>query len=262
MNIKYKFLLIITLVIILFNFNSTYGLSKTDTYKYMHGINNLLLIGVDNTNFNDRSPCYCSIILTINSVSKNLKLTSLCKDTLVDIPGIGVGSLSDSYLYGDEKLLLNTIESNFDIEIDNYVVINKTALIKIIQSIGDINFDASYLNGYDVINLLSKYSKSSVFLQEELQRNILQSILYNFAKLPFINYPGVIAYTFPYVKLNITPYRMLSLGFTALSLNNYKAEQLQFPDPSYSNYKTISSKSYLDFDKNKCISILKNFIYK
>lgn len=262
MNIKYRFLLIITLVIILFNFNPAYCLSKTDNYKYIHGINNLLLIGVDNTNFSDKSPCYCSIIITIDSVSKNLKLVSLCKDTLVDIPGTGIGSLSDAYLYGDERSLVSTIESNFDIKIDNYVVINKTALIKIIQSIGDIRFDASYLNGYDVINLLAKYSKSSVFLQEELQRNILQSILYNFAKLPFINYPGVIAYTFPYVKLNITPYKMLSLGFTALSLNNYKAEQLQFPDPRYSNYETINNKSYLNYNKSKCINIFKNFIYK
>lgn len=265
MNIRYKLLLsiaLIALIFSLFSFNITYCLNKSNSYEYMNGINNLLLIGVDNTNLNDKSPCYCAIIITINSISKNLKLTSLCKDTLTNIPGIGVGSLSESYLYGGEKLLVKTIKSNFDINIDNYVVINKTALIKLIESIGNISFDNSHLNGDNIINLLSKHSKSSIFLQEEIQRNILQSILYNFAKLPFTNYPNVIAHTFGYVKLNITPYRMLSLGFTALSLNNYKAEQLQFPLPIYSKYTVISNNSYLVYDKSKCISILKNFIYK
>ncbi|MEG2787223.1 MAG: LCP family protein [Romboutsia sp.] len=259
MNIKYHLLLCIIFYVVIININTVYGLEKTP--EYIYGINNLLLIGVENNNTNNKSQFYSTTILTIDSISKNLRLTSLSKDTLVNIPTIGQGSLSESYLYGKERLLIETIENNFDINIDNYVVINKVALVRIINSIGGINFDNVYLDGVNTLNMISKYNKSNIFLQEKLQRNLIQSMLYSFSKLPFINYPGVIAATFPYVRVNITPYKMLSLGFTALSLKNYTATQLQFPIPKHSSYATISGEYYLNWNKNLCLPILDNFIY-
>lgn len=257
---KYKILLCVALIFSIVSINFSYSLDKAP--EYIYGINNLLIIGVNSNDNSEKTPCYSATVLTINSINKNLKLTSLCRYTLVDIPGIGSGSLSDSYLYGREKLLVKTIESNFDINIDNYVVINKPVFIKIINSIGGIRIGNNNLSGDDALNMICKYSKSHVFIQEEIQRKIVQSMLYSFSRLPFISYPGVIAYTFPYVNVNITPYKMLSLGFTALSLRNYKAQQLQFPPPEYSFYENISSRSYLNWNKKICIPILNNFIYK
>jgi polyisoprenyl-teichoic acid--peptidoglycan teichoic acid transferase len=260
MNIKYKLIICTTLIFTIISLNFSYSLDKTP--EYIYGINNLLLIGVNSDDKNEKTPCYSATVLTINSIDKSLKLTTLCVDTLVDIPSIGNGSLRDSYLYGREKLLVNTIESNFNINIDNYVVINKTALVKIVNSIGGIKISNSNLSGEDTLKLLLKYGKSNVFIQEEVQRNVIQAMLYSFSRLPFISYPGVIAYTFPYVKVNITPYKMLSLGFTALSLTNYKAKQLQFPPSEYSVYENISSRTYINWDKKVCIPILNDFIYK
>ena len=120
------------------------------------------------------------------------------------------------------------MKNNFNLKIDNYVVINKVALIKIIDSINGINFEGSHVNGQETVNLLYKYSKKNIFLQEEIQRKILQEILYSFSKLDFMYYPKIIYHTFPYIKINITPSKMLNLGFTALSFKTIQLNNFNF----------------------------------
>lgn len=257
---KLKQLLFLILIYYIFNLNTTNSYALDTNAQYINGINNLLIIGI-NTSSNSNSKLYCCIVLTIDSVNKSLKITSICKDSLVDIPNIGYGNLSDSYINGKEYILIETMKNNFNLKIDNYVVINKVALIKIIDSINGINFEGSYVNGQETVNLLYKYSKKDTLLQEEIQRKILQEILYSFSKLDFIYYPRVIYHTFPYIKVNITPAKMLNLGFTALSFENYTAKQLQFPLIEYSSYISLYNNSFLGWDRSINLLELNQFIY-
>lgn len=50
------------------------------------------------------------MILTIDKDHKNIKLTSLARDTLVNIPGYGFEKLTHAYAYGKADLLLETIQ--------------------------------------------------------------------------------------------------------------------------------------------------------
>ncbi|GAA0106343.1 LCP family protein [Paraclostridium sordellii] len=257
---KLKQLLFLILIYYIFNLNTTNSYSLDTKAQYIDGINNLLIIGVDSSS-NSNSKLYCSIVLTIDSVNKSLKITSICKDSLVNIANIGYGKLSNSYINGKEYILIETIKNNFTLKIDNYVVINKVALIKIIDSINGIDFKGSHVNGQETVNLLYKYSNKNLFLQEEIQRKILQEILYSFSKLDFLYYPRVIYHTFPYIKINITPSKMLNLGFTALSFNNYTAKQLQFPLIEYSSYISLYNNSFLGWDRRINLLELNKFIY-
>lgn len=257
---KLKQLLFLILIYYIFNLNTTNSYSLDTKAQYIDGINNLLIIGVDSSS-NSNSKLYCSIVLTIDSVNKSLKITSICKDSLVNIANIGYGKLSNSYINGKEYILIETIKNNFTLKIDNYVVINKVALIKIIDSIDGIDFEGSHVNGQETVNSLYKYSNKNIFLQEEIQRKILQEILYSFSKLDFIYYPRVIYHTFPYIKINITPSKMLNLGFTALSFNNYTAKQLQFPLIEYSSYISLYNNSFLGWDRRINLLELNKFIY-
>ncbi|CEP81250.1 LCP family protein [Paraclostridium sordellii] len=257
---KLKQLLFLILIYYIFNLNTTNSYSLDTKAQYIDGINNLLIIGVDSSS-NSNSKLYCSIVLTIDSVNKSLKITSICKDSLVNIANIGYGKLSNSYINGKEYILIETIKNNFTLKIDNYVVINKVALIKIIDSINGIDFEDSHVNGQETVNLLYKYSNKNIFLQEEIQRKILQEILYSFSKLDFIYYPRVIYHTFPYIKINITPSKMLNLGFTALSFNNYTAKQLQFPLIEYSSYISLYNNFFLGWDRRINLLELNKFIY-
>ena len=224
---KLKQLLFLILIYYIFNLNTTNSYALDTKTQYIDGINNLVITGI-NPSSNSNSKLYCCIVLTIDSVNKSLNITSICKDSLVDIANIGYGNLSDSYINGKEYILIETMKNNFNLKIDNYVVINKVALIKIIDSINGINFEGSHVNGQETVNLLYKYSKKNIFLQEEIQRKILQEILYSFSKLDFMYYPKIIYHTFPYIKINITPSKMLNLGFTALSFKTIQLNNFNF----------------------------------
>ncbi|MCG4734374.1 LCP family protein, partial [Casaltella massiliensis] len=69
---------------------------------------------------------------------KNLKLTSLARDTLVNIPGHGYEKLTHAYAYGKSKLLLDTIEKNLNIDLDGYVAVNFNSFIDLVDTLGGV----------------------------------------------------------------------------------------------------------------------------
>ena len=116
--------------------NSSLENSKND-------IENILLIGIDSSNTNKPSRSDCMIILTIDTKNKALRLTSLARDTLVNIPNIGYEKLNHAYAYGKEKLLLETINNNFNLDIKDYAVVDFKSFIEIVDTIGGVEVDVS-----------------------------------------------------------------------------------------------------------------------
>ncbi len=97
------------------------------------------------------------IIATIDSKHKTLKLTSLMRDLLVDIPGKGQSKLNAANSYGGIELLYKTIAQNFNIEIDGYVEVGFKAFEKIVNAVGGVEVElteseASYLNSTNYIS--------------------------------------------------------------------------------------------------------------
>ena len=81
------------------------------------------------------------IILTIDNNHKNIKLTSLARDTYVSIPGKGKGKLNTAYFWGKEDLLFETIENEFGIGLDKYVIVDFTSLMDIIYALDGIQLN-------------------------------------------------------------------------------------------------------------------------
>ena len=77
----------------------------------------------------------------LDNNTKKIKLTSLFRDTLVNIPGYGEQKLNAAYALGGPSLLLETINDTYDIHIDKYVVINFWGFEAIIDQIGGIEVD-------------------------------------------------------------------------------------------------------------------------
>ena len=117
---------LILLLLLLISFVSTfnvYSFSERDVKEYKM-IENILLIGLDGTNDKFPKRSDTMIILTIDKLNKSLKLTSLARDTLVKIPGRGEEKLTHAYAYGQEELLMQNINENFDLDIKDYAVVN------------------------------------------------------------------------------------------------------------------------------------------
>ena len=115
---------------------------------------NILLIGSDGrTEELERSDAM--ILLSINKTTKTMWLTSLMRDTQVEIADWGIGHLNWATRFGGVDMLINTIEStrNFAVNVDNWAMVDFLDFAKIASMVGPITVTVTKEEAAD-INLL------------------------------------------------------------------------------------------------------------
>ncbi len=147
---------------------STYT-SKLEDVK---GVTNILLLGTDGRKGETAFRTDSMIILTIDSNNKNIKLTSLARDTYVDIPGKGKGKLNTAYFWGKESLLFETIENEFGIGVDKFAIVDFNSLMDIIYVLDGVEVDVSQ----NEISQLNKYTKECYEISDNPKKGQLQLI--------------------------------------------------------------------------------------
>ena len=65
-------------------------------------------------------------------------LMSIPRDSLVDVPGHGVGKINGAFSRGGPALLVRTVEKNTGIRIDNYVELGFGSVINVVDAIGGV----------------------------------------------------------------------------------------------------------------------------
>jgi LCP family protein required for cell wall assembly len=65
-------------------------------------------------------------------------LLSIPRDSLVDVPGSGVGKINGAFSRGGPALLVRTIEKNTGIRVDNYVELGFGSVINVVDAIGGV----------------------------------------------------------------------------------------------------------------------------
>ena len=97
---------------------------------------NILLLGTDLL----RDSSQRSDTVIVASVGYNqVNLTSVLRDTLVDIPGRGTGKLNAAYAYGGPALTMRTLNANLGLNIMHYVAVDFVALVEVVDALGGVN---------------------------------------------------------------------------------------------------------------------------
>ena len=117
-------------------------------------INNILLFGEDNHKENEHGRADTMILLTIDKKHNQLKQTSFMRDIYLYIPGQGYNKLNAAYVFGGPKLAAETIEYNFGIKIDNYLIVDFNSFTDIVDSLGGIDLELTY-DEIEYINMQS-----------------------------------------------------------------------------------------------------------
>jgi LCP family protein required for cell wall assembly len=97
------------------------------------------------------------VIATLNTKNKTVKLTSLMRDMLVQIPGYQDNKLNTAFEKGGLDLLYETIALNFAVRLDGCVMVNFENFEKIVDEIGGLELtlkqnEADYLNHTNYIS--------------------------------------------------------------------------------------------------------------
>lgn len=128
-----------------------------DTTK---NLTNILLIGSDTRYTGQAGRSDTMMLLTINRDEETISLTSLMRDMYVYVPDHGNTRINNAFAYGGAQLLIDTIETNFRIEIDNYAAIDFYSFVDAIDAIGGITMDITYDDFYGVNLAIEKYNKT------------------------------------------------------------------------------------------------------
>ena len=100
---------------------------------------NILLLGSDNYDSDQPGRTDTMLIMSVNTYSGDVILTSLMRDTVVDIPGKGRQKINAAYRYGGGKLSMQTVNQAFGMNITQYIAVDFLSFPYLIDYLGGIN---------------------------------------------------------------------------------------------------------------------------
>lgn len=132
---------------------------------------NIALFGLDRRHENESSRSDSIMIANIDFKNRTINLVSLLRDTLVDIKGHGEDKLNHAYAYGGPELAIETINSNFDLNLDKYVSVDFYSLAKVVDIVGGVeinlkDYEVDQINNNLVeINNIEKLPKGTDYIE-------------------------------------------------------------------------------------------------
>lgn len=277
-----------------------YKINNVNTDQQVEGVTNILLLGTDGRENESAYRSDCMMILTIDNTHKSVKLTSLARDTYVEIPGEGKGKLNASYFWGKEQLLFKTIKSEFGIEIDKFIQIDFEGLMDVITKLGGVEVDISKkemkavnklipstyesynnpdkgemklisssgvqtLTGYQAISYCRIRDIDSAIYRDGRQRKVIMGVASKLKGLSLSEYPKLIKSLLPCVSTNMGSIELLNLGTSAYKIlsKDGTIKQGQFPiiDEVHSKGGKYKDAGWVWlYDKNSVV-VLKQFIF-
>ena len=135
-------------------------------------VKSVLIIGTDGRTDDDRGRSDSMILVSLNSRTNKLTMTSFMRDCNVEIPGFGENKLNAAYSFGGPELLMDTIEKNFRVKIDDYIQINFATFASVIDAAGGIDMEVSDEEAESITVIL--ISEVNELMGDERESDLLQ----------------------------------------------------------------------------------------
>ncbi len=261
------------------------------------GVYNILILGEEAIGMGDaRGRTDVIVIATMNTKNKSLKLTSLMRDMLVQIPGYKENKLNTAFEKGGLDLLYQTIALNLDLRLDGCVMVNFENFEKIINDLRGLEItltdgEAKYLNSTNYIsnpayrnvkagkqilngNQVLGYSRvrkrstitgnNNDYGRTDRHRIVLNAI---FEKCKTENKANLASMMFKFLDMITTDidskcFQMLLNNFIDMGMNTGNIEQLRVPvDGAFEDNVKVRGMSVLIPDYEKNIEALHSFIF-
>lgn len=146
------------------------------------GYLNVALFGLDSRDGNlssgDRSDTI--IIVSLNRETKEVRLCSVYRDTLLEQPDGSYNKANAAYATDDAEGAVGMLNKNLDLDIQHYVTVNFNALVDVIDALGGIEVDlktpeeVQLVNGYG--NETSKVTGKELKLLDHTGKQLLNGV--------------------------------------------------------------------------------------
>ena len=264
---------------------SVYG--KTPIYKAEQkdpNIVNILVLGTDSLDITrDRGRSDTMIVVSYNKKTGSIKLTSLLRDSLVPIEGYDWNRINTAYYFGGVGLAINTVNEIFDLDIQQFVVIDLNGSKNLINKIGGVDITltqaeadlynaywgtsykvgVNHMNGDHLLTHMRNRSIGSDFERTRRQRDVIFALFNKIiTEKSITEIYDLIDYTFGIVKTNISFSELTSLATSVIgNLSKVKIENQNVPYNDSFKYAYYKSKAIISFDIADAAKRINKFIY-
>ncbi|WP_418615325.1 LCP family protein, partial [[Ruminococcus] torques] len=119
------------------------------------GYTNVALFGVDSRDgdLGEGNRTDCIIVASLNNKTKEIKMVSVYRDTLLDLSEGTYQKCNAAYSYGGPVLAINMLNMNLDLDIQDYVTVDFGAIADAVDLLGGIEIEVTeeelpYINQY------------------------------------------------------------------------------------------------------------------
>lgn len=228
------------------------------------GYLNVALFGVDSRegDLEKNTRTDCIIVASLNKETKEIKMASVYRDTLLDLSEGTLQKCNAAYSFGGPKQAINMLNMNLDLDIQNYVTVDFKAIADTIDLLGGLDIelteaevkyigdfigetgdvagrdrgDVHYVEGAGLQHLdgvqATTYARirstaGGDFTRTERQRLVIEKMVEKILKNDLATINKIIDEVFPKISTNFTMTEILSY---AKYFNQYKlGENTGFP---------------------------------
>lgn len=224
------------------------------TSEKMTGYQNIALFGVDSRGEGSDMGVNNSdtiIIASINNDTKAVKLVSVYRDTLLNVGNDSYHKANSAYMAGGATQAVSMLNTNLDLQIQDYVTVDMNALVKVIDLVGGLTIEMTadevvHMNNYCVetseitgqdytriepevagvyelngVQATSyariRYTAGLDFERTERQRLILQKLVQKAKKSSLGTLSDIMDEVFPLVKTSLSKSQIFDMGAGMLS---------------------------------------------
>lgn len=252
-------------------------------------VTNILLLGVDARIIKgeeaENSRSDSMMLISIDKKNNCIKTVSFLRDTWVYIPCKDIHHrLNSACVYGGYNGVVDTIEYNFGVDIDGYVVVNFSVFQKLVDSIGGVEIEITEKEAKEVNNHKVRYGNvtleagkqvltgkqalaycrirkiDSDFVRTKRQRTVIKSIISGIKSKPLKIF-SIANGCAEYIETNLSKRELKKLALKTAGCLGTEMFEEKIPFEGTWEYATKSGMSVIavNYEKNK--DRLIDFIY-
>ncbi len=225
-------------------------------------VTNILLLGVDGK-AESSSRSDSMILVSVDLAHAKIKLTSFLRDSWVEIPSKGKkAKLNAACSYGGPQLVVDTIEYNFGVDIDHYVMVDFNMFTQIIDSLGGVTVEVTekeakfinnttrqtvehgdnvHLNGEEALVYCRIRKLDTDYMRTYRQRKVITALIEQAKSAGISELITTMQNVFPLIETDMSPAEITALAYKAgIGLLGFNIEQNRVPIDEHMQPDTIN----------------------
>lgn len=274
---------------------SDLGIKNESNFDQYSGITNIAFFGLDRRSKDDASRSDSIMVITLDGTNKKIKISSIMRDTYVNVDGHGMTKITHAYAYGGPQLAVKTINENFGLNIKDYVTVDFFALEKIIDQIGGVTINVTsdelkYINQYidEVSNLEHvtpnhvtktgeqlldgrqavaycriRYTAGGDYERTERQRTVLMALINKEKEKGATGMLSMVKSLLPYAETSMSSTDIMKYSTAVVSKGMFNnLEEERFPLDGYCKGMMLDGVWYLWADLKTSADQMQKFIFQ